>query len=355
MKLKSYGITGVEYDWFKSYLTARNQQTFVNGFPSTKKEIICGIPQGSILGPLLFLIYINDLPNCLESTVPGLYADDTQIFASSHDTKDLIEKLNSDLVIIMDWLNVNKLQSHAKKTKFMLIGSPHNLKTKGNEVTNSIIMNNRIIESVPSQKCLGVDLDNRLLFDIYIENLCKKICSGIGALRRIKPFVPLRSLKMLYNALIQPYFDYCSALWDTCGKVYKDKLQKLQNRAGRVIIGARFDVSSANVLEDLQWSTLDVRRDRLKSVFMYKILNEQSAPSLGEKFIKIKDLNREYNLRSNDSDLALPKPKTNYFKRSFRYSGAVLWNSLPSEAKKASSLYQFKRIMSTVPETCELR
>ena len=69
----------------------------------------------------------------------------------------------------------------------MLIGSPHNLKTKGNEVTNSIIMNNRIIESVPSQKCLGVDLDNRLLFDIYIENLCKKICSGIGALRRIKP------------------------------------------------------------------------------------------------------------------------------------------------------------------------
>ena len=119
----------------------------------------------------MFLIYINDLPNCLESTVPGLYADDTQIFASSHDTKDLIEKLNSDLVIIMDWLNVNKLQSHAKKTKFMLIGSPHNLKTKGNEVTNSIIMNNRIIESVPSQKCLGVDLDNRWLCDIYIENL----------------------------------------------------------------------------------------------------------------------------------------------------------------------------------------
>ena len=82
-----------------------------------------GIPQGSILGPLLFLIYINDLPNCLESTIPCLYADDTQIFTSSHDTEDLIDKLNSDLVIVMDWLTVNKLQSHAKKTKFMLIGS----------------------------------------------------------------------------------------------------------------------------------------------------------------------------------------------------------------------------------------
>jgi hypothetical protein len=78
------------------------------------------------------------------------------------------------------------------------------------EVTNSITMNNSIIESVLSQKCLGVDLDNRLIFDIHIENLCKKICSGIGALRRIKPFVPLLSLKMLYKVLIQPYFDYCS-------------------------------------------------------------------------------------------------------------------------------------------------
>jgi hypothetical protein len=125
------------------------------------------------------------------------------------------------------------------------------LSAKGNEVTNSIIMNNSIIESVLSQKCLGVDLDNGLIFDIHIENLCKKICSGIGALRRIKPFVPLRSLKMLYKALIQPYFDYCSPLWDTCGKVHKDKLQVLQNRAARVITGARFDVNSANVLEDL--------------------------------------------------------------------------------------------------------
>jgi hypothetical protein len=253
-----------------------------------------------------------------------LYADDTQIFASSHDTEDLIDKLNSDLINIMDWLTVNKFQSHAKKTKFMLIGSAHNLSAKGNEVTNSIIMNNSIIESVLSQKCLGVDLDNRLIFDIHIENLCKKICSGIGAFRIIKSFVPLRSLKMLYKELIQQYIDYCSPLWDTRGKVHKDKLQVLQNRYARVITGARFDVNSANVLQDLQWSTLDVRRHRLKSVLMYKILNEQSAPSLRETFTKIKDLNREYNLRSNDTDLAFPKPKINYLKRSFKYSGAML-------------------------------
>ena len=173
-----------------------------------------------------------------------------------------------------------------------------------------------------------------MIFDIHIENLCKKIYSGIGALRRMKPFFPLCCLKMLYKTLIQPYFDYCSPLWDTCGKVRKDKLQVLQNRAARVITGARLDVNSANVLEDLQWSTLDVRRHRLKGVLMCKILNRQSAPSLREKFIKIKDLNREYNLRSNDTDLALPKPKTNYLKRRFKYSGAMLWNSLPILRRK---------------------
>ena len=346
-KLKFYGVVGTEYDWFQSYLTNRYQQTFLNGFLSKKKKIICGIPQGSILGPLLFLIYINDLPNYLESTVPCLYADDTQVFASSQDTSELADKLNSDLVNIMDWLTVNKLQSHAKKTKFMLVGSAYNLSIS-NDVTSSIMINNNIIESVRSQKCLGVDLDNRLAFDIYIENICRKICSGIGVIRRIKPFVPLRSLRMLYKALIQPYFDYCSPLWDTCGKVLKDKLQVVQNRAARILTGARFDTNSADVLESLQWTTLDVRRDRLKSVLLYKILNEQSAPSLRQAFVKNKDLNRDYDLRSNDNDLALPKPKTNFLKRSFRYSAAKLWNSLPSEVKEASSLYQFKRSMSTM-------
>ena len=328
-------------------LTNRYQQTFLNGFLSKKKKIICGIPQGSILGPLLFLIYINDLPNCLESTVPCLYADDTQVFASSQYTSELADKLNSDLINIMDWLTVNKLQSHAKKTKFMLVGSAYNLSIS-NDVTSSIMINNNIIESVRSQKCLGVDLDNRLAFDIYIDNICRKICSGIGVIRRIKPFVPLRSLRMLYKALIQPYFDYCSPLWDTCGKVLKDKLQVVQNRAARILTGARFDTNSADVLESLQWTTLDVRCDRLKSVLLYKILNEQSAPSLIQAFVKNKDLNRDYDLRSNDNDLELPKPKTNFLKRSFRYSAAKLWNSLPSEVKEASSLYQFKRSMSAM-------
>ena len=112
----------------------------------------------------------------------------------------------------------------------------------------------------------------------------------MGVIKRIKPFVPMCSLTRLYKALIQPYFNYCSPLWDTCGKVVKDKLQVLQNRAARVIAGARFETNSAQMLESLQWTTLDVSCDELKSVLLYKILNEQSAPTLRQAFVKNKDL-----------------------------------------------------------------
>ena len=279
-KLKFYGISQIELKWFQSYLTDRYQQCQIKGFLSKKGKIICGVPQGSILGPFLFLVYINDLPNFLNSTVPCLYADDTQIFTSSHDRTKIAHSLNSDLENITDWLTVNKLQSHPAKTKMMVIGSRYNLDFKVSDLRSNIRINNNVVLPVFSQKCLGIYLDERLAFDVHIENLCKKICSGIGVLRRIKPFVPKDCLLKLYKSLIQPYFDYCSPLWDTCDKTLKDNLQTLQNRAARIISGAEYDIRSKDILKNLQLDSLNVRRKKLKSVFLYKVLNGISAPCL---------------------------------------------------------------------------
>ena len=204
--------------WFQSYLTNRCQQCQINGFLSNKGKTICGVPQGSILGPLLFLIYINDLPNSLKSSVPCLYADDTQIFTSSHDPTEIANNLNSDLENVTDWLNVNKLRSHPTKSKMMVIGSRNNLKSNVDDLRSNIKIDNNDVSPVLSQKCLGTYLDERLVFDVHIEQICKKVCPGIGVLRRIKPFVTRSSLLKLYKSLIQPYFDYCSPLWDTCDK-----------------------------------------------------------------------------------------------------------------------------------------
>ncbi|CAB4020279.1 Hypothetical predicted protein [Paramuricea clavata] len=138
---EKFGVHSLELQWFQSYLSKRSQVCAVDGHTSLAREIVCGVPQGSILGPLLFLSYINDLPECLQNTTPGMYADDTQIYASSASFTELVTKLNEDLENRVKWLSQNKLQLHNKKTKVMFIGSPYNLKNKvGND---QVMINNK--------------------------------------------------------------------------------------------------------------------------------------------------------------------------------------------------------------------
>jgi hypothetical protein len=183
----------------------------INGQSSSPKKIITGVPQGSIQGPLLFLLYINDLPECLSKTTPRLYADDTQLFVSSTIYADLIGKLTSDLNQISKWLAINKLQHHPTKTKVMIIGSTQNLKEKVRD--SPVMLNGKTIPSTDSFECLGVIVDKRLLWDKHIEKICKKVGAGIAVMKRIKPFVSIETMRLIYNTLIQPYFDYCSPLY----------------------------------------------------------------------------------------------------------------------------------------------
>ena len=336
-----FGISSTELKWFESYLSNREQQCCINEQISSKKTITCGVPQGSILGPLLFLLYINDLPECLTSTTPCMYADDTQIFSSSYDANELVVKLNSDLAHVRNWLIENKLQMHPSKSKLMFIGSSYNLNNKNSE--QPVVVNNIPVSRTDTHKCLGVQMDEKLSWDSHIDMICKKASAGIGAMRRIKPFVPVDTLEKVYKSLVQPYFEYCSPLWDNCGKLLKDKLQRFQSRAARVLTGANYDMRSADIIETLSWDTLDARRIRAKSSLMYKILNDDTAPNLRNSFVKRNVDQTDYHLRSSATDLTLPKPKREFLKRSFKYSGAMLWNQLPSEAKLAESVHSFNK------------
>ena len=126
-----------------------------------------------------------------------------------------------------------------------------------------VLMNNQPITRVHSFKCLGVKLDENLNWQEHVEMICNKAGAGIGAMRRIKEYVPINTLHTVCGALIQPYFDYCSPLWDVCNKQLKDKLQKYQNRAARIIAGARYEIRSADVLRSLAWENLETRRTNI--------------------------------------------------------------------------------------------
>ena len=283
------------------------------------------------------------MPDSLNNTTPSLYADDSEIYASSDNSSDLISKLNEDLKNLSRWMRKNKLQIHPTKSKYMFIGYSYNI--KNNICNEPILINSTPVPRVTNYKCLGVNLDDKLCWDSHIEMICKKVAAGIAAIKRVKPFVPPEMLKVIYNALVQPYFDYCSPLWDNCGIGLKEKLQKYQNRAARILAGATYDIRTADVFETLAWETLEKRRDYLKSIFMYKILNNLAAPNLNRMFYKMSNCPISYNLRNSDTDLVLPQPKTEFKKRSFSYNGASLWNNLSVEAKKTNTLTSFKGLI----------
>ena len=261
--------------------------------------------------------------DCLKSKIPGMYADDTQIFSSSNDANELVVRLNWDLAHVSNWLKENRLHMHPSKCK--MIGSPYHLNNKICE--EPVVANGKPIPQINTQVCLGVNLDENLNWASYIEMICKKASLGIGAIKRIKPFVPMHTLESIYKSLVQPYFDYCSPLWDTCGKLLKDKLQRFQTRAARVISGANYDTHSVDLLNVLSWDTLE------------------HAPGLRGSFVRREIDQTNFYLRNTATDLSLPKPKREFLKKSFKYSGAMLWNQLPIEGKLAESLHSFKSVV----------
>jgi hypothetical protein len=202
------------------------------------------------------------MPDSLKYSTPSLYADDTEIYRSSKDCDDTVIKINLDLENIRKWMLQNKLQIHPTKSKYMFILSAYNIKHKVSG--NPILVNNVLIPRTENYTCLGVNIDERLTWEKHIDMICSKVSARIGAIIRIRPFVWSATLKLMYNAIVQPYFDYCSPLWDNCRIGLKDRLPKFQNRAARVISSATYDVRSVDLLGSLGWKHLELRRNAIQ-------------------------------------------------------------------------------------------
>ena len=338
-KLQFHGIRGFCHKWFTSYLSNRTQICLMNSFMSTPKLAKRGVPQGTIPGPLLFLLYINGLPNCLYFSQPRMYTDDTSLTFASVDLKHIDDCFNYDLNRVYTYLSANKLTLKLTKTEFMLIASRQKLSTFP-EIT-SFSINDYPVKQVSSTKSLGVHIDQNMNWECHIQNICKKIASALGAVKRIRLLIPFNILINVYDSLVQPHLNYCSVVWDDCGSGLSEKLQKLQNRAAHILMCANYDSNIDELFRALGWRKLKYQRLESAAVMMHKSLHGMIPEYLSSRFVFRNDVT-SYRLRNAENKLALPQPRTNYLKKSFSYSGAGLWNSLSSDLRAATSLHDFK-------------
>lgn len=193
---------------------------------------------------------------------------------------------------------------------------------------------------------LGVTIDQHLSWNSNTDNICKKITAGISALRRLKDFADKETLLSVYNALIYSYFKYCCEVWDVFGETQSKRLQKLQNRAARIITILSNHVDHSIALDELCWEPLKIDRKKTKAKMMYKLLNNLGPTSLTNLFTYKSEITN-YNLRDISSGLCLLKPQTNNMKKSFMYDGASLWNSIPKDIRESSSLSSFQNKIAT--------
>ena len=345
-KLNDLGASDTSIKWFRSYLSCRTQRVSFKNSLSSSRNVTTGVPQGSILGPLFFLIFINSMSSVISYGKISMYADDTTLSVSGNDPQDISNKLTSDLESIMKWLNVNDLVLNTEKTNVMLIGTASRLRTV-HENSFSVRVNGNQLERVKKAKCLGVIIDDQLKWHDQVNSIVQKVFCKLSLIRRLKRFLDFDILNIIYNAFVRPIFDYCNISW--YGRFIQDtyKLDVVHKRCARVILGVNNLTPSDLMFNILGWERLQTRSEYFKALMMYKSLNGLAPEYLAKMFNYLSTTHGVNTRQAADGQLALPPtvngPDIEYFKSSFSYSGVQLWNDIDIQIRNSDTVQSFKQ------------
>ena len=336
-KLQAVGIRGGLLIWFKDYLNNRSQRVVVSGASSDSLTIPAGVPQGSVLGPLLFLIYINDITTNIKSNI-RLFADDTSLYLRVDDPTECAAVLNRDLETINTWAKTWMVTFNPQKTETLA------LTTKHNPLLPTLSLDDVPIKEFPFHKHLGLTFQKNCKWDIHINEISTKIGRLVNCLRSLKYRLNRKSLQTIYTSYILPHFDYCDVIWDGCTDELANSLEHLQLDALRSICGAVRGTSHDLLYLETGFVPLKERRRRHKLILIYKILHNLTPPFLSD-LINL-TVPSSYNLRSQPP-LSEYYCRTNIFSNSCIPSAIRLWNNCPRHLASSDSLSIFKTRLSS--------
>ena len=339
-KLTTYGILNTENRWFRSYLTGRTQATRFNNTLSKFETISIGVPQGSVLGPLLFLLFVNDICKSPLYSQISLFADDTCLYHSGPSIESIIPKIQTDVSRVLKWFSDNKLTVNSEKSFAIVVGSRQKL-TSLPFPYPPVTFGETVLKYETVAQYLGVTIDSCLTWKEHINSLTSKIKPKLGALARLSKCLPQAELDTIYKTTIQPYIDYGIIIWGHHSQCNLNMVQKFQNRAARLVT-RNFDylTSSSEIIKSLKWLTVVQRLFYLTNLFMFKCKNG-SAPGSFDMITTQRSDIHDYTTR-HSAQLQLPLVRTENVRKSFSFQGPLLWNSLPAYFHSINNLNEFK-------------
>jgi hypothetical protein len=318
----------------RSFLTDRTQRVIINSDSSSLGRVVRGVPQGSILGPLLFCLFINDLPlHIINNDVNcDLFADDGSLHTSASNIQTLEHTLQEELTNVLQWCTNNNMLVNAQKTKSMVITSRQKHQRKPLKL--NFVVGKDSVEQVKSHRVLGVTVDDELRWHFHINNVCKTVARNIHLLSKLKLYVDKHALNLFFHAHCMSHINYASTVWSGAGDVHLNKLNSLHRRAAKVMVSNPF-LSTDQKLRSAGILPLMKQFDFNTAVLVFKT-RSKLAPLYLKTLLTVSGGNHE------PDKYILPRTRIDLFKCSFSFQGANVWNSLPASVRKCKSLGSFK-------------
>jgi hypothetical protein len=337
-KLKAYGIDNIQHKWFSSYLHNRSQKVVCQNKISPESRINIGVPQGSVLGPILFLLFSNDLPNNTFLGSCNMFADDTLIYITGNSPQETESNLQMCIDKAVKWYEDNNLLLNASKSNTLLLKPrKHNSQYELN-----IAIGNQIIKHVSEAEYLGLRVDDSLSWTSQISKVCKCLGAKISNLKQLRKIGNDDILLYFYETHIQPIIDYGITLWSRTSTKSLSKIQKMQNVCSRIITNNYdYKIRGIDIVKSLKWMNVSERARYFTCVLIFKCLHNLTPFYLQNDLCFKKDMSDRHSKRFKH-DVFIPPFVSTFKDKSFFIQGSKEWNNLPHDLKSIQSLQQFK-------------